>query len=45
MPAEWGAHCARQHVENRRMMLCPVNGLMMNMWAVEGKASMGMRFE
>src|SRR5712692_1717684 len=32
-------------VENRRMMLCPVNGLMMNMWAVEGVASMGMRFE
>src|ERR1035441_5980619 len=28
-------------VENRRMMLWPVKGLMMNMWAVEGEASMG----
>ena len=27
------------------MMLCPVNGLMMNMWAVEGEASMGMRLD
>ena len=30
-------------VENRRMKLCPVNGLMMNMCAVEGEASIGMR--
>src|ERR1019366_1746706 len=32
-------------VENRRMMLLPVNGLMMNMCAVEGEASMGMRLD
>ena len=32
-------------VENRRMKLWPVKGLMMNMWAVEGEASMGMRFD
>src|ERR1035438_10108854 len=28
-------------VEKRRMKLCPVKGLMMNMWAVDGEASMG----
>src|SRR4051812_7773799 len=32
-------------VENSRMMLSPVKGLMMNMCAVEGVASIGMRFE
>jgi hypothetical protein len=30
-------------VENRRISDCPVKGLMMNMWAVEGVASMGIR--
>ena len=29
-------------VENSRIMLWPENGLMMNMWAVEGEASIGM---
>ena len=32
-------------VENRRIMLWPVNGLMMNMWAVAGEASIGIRFD
>src|SRR4051794_11116492 len=32
-------------VENRRMRLWPVNGLMMNMCAVAGDASIGMRFD
>jgi len=32
-------------VENRRIMLWPVNGLMMNIWAVAGDASMGMRLD
>src|SRR5262249_18002301 len=32
-------------VENSRMMLCPVNGLMMNMCAVAGEASIGIRFD
>src|SRR6185312_6346309 len=32
-------------VENRRMSDWPVNGLTMNMWAVEGVASIGMRLD
>ena len=32
-------------VENRFIRLLPVNGWMMNMWAVAGEASMGMRFD
>src|ERR1019366_3206241 len=32
-------------VENRRMMLWPEKGLMINMWAVAGEASMGMRLD
>src|SRR3954454_19071422 len=32
-------------VENRRIKLWPVNGLMMNMCAVAGEASMGIRFD
>src|ERR1035437_6722080 len=32
-------------VENRRMMLWPEKGLMINMWAVAGEASMRMRLD
>src|SRR5690348_13696221 len=32
-------------VENSRIRLWPVNGLMMNMWAVAGEASIGIRFD
>ena len=32
-------------VENSRIMDPPLNGLMMNMWAVAGEASMGMRLD
>src|SRR5579875_3329938 len=32
-------------VENSRIMVSPVNGLIMNIWAVAGEASIGMRFD